>query len=299
MTPIVLPADLELGRVRDGYPALARWIAQDPDDDPLLFRKFGRVAARNILHLQCQMTRIEGEIDDLDEQVRTATSLDTRRSLQRWEVLWKRATTEPNSLEKQLTDKLKESQELLKDYYEALALRAQVAQLGKPSDRILTTYKDFLSGKAIANAGDDSMNLIYGRASKFLDEASDLVALQKPTNHDYLSRSLRNHWLFTRSQSDDSIDRATVYKDTHVARVVAAISMVLAAILLVGAISSLYFVINPKAKLGLLALYTILFAMSVGLCTNARRAEVFATTAAYAAVLVGPLELITSCPDEC
>ncbi|CAN9328510.1 unnamed protein product [Alternaria alternata] len=233
MTPIVLPADLELGRVRDGYPALARWIAQDPDDDPLLFRKFGRVAARNILHLQCQMTRIEGEIDDLDEQ-------------------------------------LKESQELLKDYYEALALRAQVAQLGKPSDRILTTYKDFLSGKAIANAGDDSMNLIYGRASKFLDEASDLVALQKPTNHDYLSRSLRNHWLFTRSQSDDSIDRATVYKDTHVARVVAAISMVLAAILLVGAISSLYFVINPKAKLGLLALYTILFAMSVGLCTNAR-----------------------------
>ncbi|KAH8623256.1 hypothetical protein IG631_21735 [Alternaria alternata] len=182
---------------------------------------------------------------------------------------------------------------------EALVLRAQVAQLGKPSDRILTTYKDFLSGKAIANAGDDSMDLIYGRASKFLDEASDLVALQKPTNHDYLSRSLRNHWLFTRSQSDDSIDRATVYKDTHVARVVAAISMVLAAILLVGAISSLYFVINPKAKLGLLALYTILFAMSVGLCTNVRRAEVFATTAAYAAVLVGPLELITSCPDEC
>lgn len=116
MTPIVLPADLELDRVRDGYPALARWIAQDPDDDPLLFRKFGRVAARNILHLQCQMTRIEGEIDDLDEQIRTATSLDTRRSLQRWEVLWKRATTEPNSLEKQLTDKLKESQELLKDY---------------------------------------------------------------------------------------------------------------------------------------------------------------------------------------
>jgi hypothetical protein len=35
----------------------------------------------------------------------------------------------------------------------------------------LTTYKDFLSGKAIANAGDDSMDLIYGRASKFLDEA--------------------------------------------------------------------------------------------------------------------------------
>jgi hypothetical protein len=116
MTPTVLPTDLELGRVRDGYPALAKWIARDPDDDPLLFRKFGRIAARNILHLQCQITRIEGDIDDLDEQIGTAISLDTRRSLQRWEVLWNRAANEPNGLEKQLMDKLQESQELLRDY---------------------------------------------------------------------------------------------------------------------------------------------------------------------------------------
>lgn len=33
-------------------------------------------------------------------------------------------------------------------------------------------------------------------------------------------------------------------------------------------------------------MYTILFAFSVALCTNARRAEVFTATAAYAAVLV-------------
>jgi len=32
---------------------------------------------------------------------------------------------------------------------EALTLRAQVAQLGKPSQRILTTYTDYLNGTAI------------------------------------------------------------------------------------------------------------------------------------------------------
>jgi len=63
--------------------------------------------------------------------------------------------------------------------------------------------------------------------------------------------------------------------------------MVLAAVLLVGAIVSLYFLSNPNAKLGLIAVYTLLFALSVRLCTNAGRAEVFAATAAYAAVLVG------------
>lgn len=62
--------------------------------------------------------------------------------------------------------------------------------------------------------------------------------------------------------------------------------MVLAAILLIGAIVNLYLVPNPKAKLGLVAMYTMLFASSMALCTNARRAEVFAATAAYAAVLV-------------
>jgi hypothetical protein len=62
--------------------------------------------------------------------------------------------------------------------------------------------------------------------------------------------------------------------------------MVLAAVLLIGAIVNLYLVSKPKAKLGLVAMYTILFASSVALCTNARRAELFASTAAYAAVLV-------------
>jgi hypothetical protein len=52
------------------------------------------------------------------------------------------------------------------------------------------------------------------------------------------------------------------------------------------AIISLCSVSNPKAKLGLVAVYTLLFAVSVTVLTNARRAEVSAVTAAYAAVLV-------------
>ena len=54
----------------------------------------------------------------------------------------------------------------------------------------------------------------------------------------------------------------------------------MATVQLVAAVLILYNVTNPKMKLGLLALFTVLFAASAGLLTNARRAEVFGTTAA-------------------
>jgi hypothetical protein len=62
---------------------------------------------------------------------------------------------------------------------------------------------------------------------------------------------------------------------------VAILSTVLAALLLVGAIASLYAVKSTSTKLILIAVYNILFAISVGLLTNARRVELFAATAAY------------------
>jgi uncharacterized membrane protein YqjE len=68
--------------------------------------------------------------------------------------------------------------------------------------------------------------------------------------------------------------------------VVAVISVITSAALLVGVIVSLYIVHEPKSRLAMIAGFTALFAISVALMTNARRAEVFAATAAYAAVLV-------------
>lgn len=59
-----------------------------------------------------------------------------------------------------------------------------------------------------------------------------------------------------------------------------------AAVLLFGAIYNLYYVSNPQVKLALIVVYTVGFATCVTLFTNARRAEMFAASAGYAAVLV-------------
>lgn len=114
-------SDVEIGRVRDGYPSVARWIAQDPDDDPLLFRKFGRHSARILLHLQCRLVALEKELDELDEQVRTSEDLDTRRSLQRWEKMMASARKCDSSIEHHLVEKLDEFQGCLREYCKLIA----------------------------------------------------------------------------------------------------------------------------------------------------------------------------------
>lgn len=72
----------------------------------------------------------------------------------------------------------------------------------------------------------------------------------------------------------------------HITRAVAAIDVAVAAILFLGAIFGLYFVRSDGVRLGMVAAFTLAFALSVAALTNAKRSEVFAATAGYAAVLV-------------
>jgi hypothetical protein len=74
--------------------------------------------------------------------------------------------------------------------------------------------------------------------------------------------------------------------EKRIARAVSVLSTIIAAILLIGAVVNLYLVANNNVRLILIAVYTTVFASTVGLLTSASRAEVYASTAAYAACLV-------------
>jgi hypothetical protein len=76
------------------------------------------------------------------------------------------------------------------------------------------------------------------------------------------------------------------YSEHVLQRFIVGTAVVLAASLLEGAIVSLYLVTNPNVQLGLIALFTSLFAATLALLTNAKLVEMFGATAAYAAVLV-------------
>ncbi|KAF2033187.1 hypothetical protein EK21DRAFT_98475 [Setomelanomma holmii] len=169
---------------------------------------------------------------------------------------------------------------------DVVVLQAQITAIRRPDSRPVLAFRDFLEGKVLPSKLADPMPLISGRAKAFLDDDNDLMALARPIEEDHLSRFLQDHWLIRKRRDADPFDRTTIHKNLHVVRTAAALDIALAAVLLIGAIVILYLVARPKAKLGFIAMFTVLFAFSVALCTNARRAEVFAATAANAAVLV-------------
>lgn len=79
----------------------------------------------------------------------------------------------------------------------------------------------------------------------------------------------------------DVTDGSTAYiSERYISRIVAVISTTLAAGLLIGAVVTLYIVQNPNTRLWMIAGFTCAFSMAVALITNARRAEIFAATAA-------------------
>ncbi|KAF2192858.1 hypothetical protein K469DRAFT_552080, partial [Zopfia rhizophila CBS 207.26] len=65
---------------------------------------------------------------------------------------------------------------------------------------------------------------------------------------------------------------------------VAIISTVVAAVLLIGAITSLYYLRRRASKVGMVVVFTVLFVLSVELLTSAKRQKIFAARAAYTAV---------------
>ncbi|KAF1969169.1 hypothetical protein BU23DRAFT_477914, partial [Bimuria novae-zelandiae CBS 107.79] len=257
-------------------PDLAAWIAHDPDGESYVFCKFDRLSARNLLNMQSQLIELERQIDEWDEAARRSQDLDLRLSVQRWETFEDNATDSqrPEFKRKELDEKLKKQ---LREYDETLLLQSQVSNLDQPSDRVFHAFDSFLN---------KPQPLLSGRAKKMLEGRTDLVALRPPPDTDPLSRLLRNHWPVDGSSVHEAGSNTAHFHEHHVKRLVLFITMLVAAVLLIGAIVSLYFVKRPTAKLGMIACFTTLFSISVGSLTSAKRQEVFAASAAYAAVLI-------------
>lgn len=49
----------EVMRPLDGYPSIAEDISSDPDRTSLVFRRFDKLAVRNLLYLQSELAELE------------------------------------------------------------------------------------------------------------------------------------------------------------------------------------------------------------------------------------------------
>jgi hypothetical protein len=120
-----------------------------------------------------------------------------------------------------------------------------------------------------------------GRSASLYDDREDLVALRRPAEEDRLTIVLRKYFPFLFKSEKYPGGRIARCSEERLSKVVAFISMIMAAGLLYGAILNFYMVTSDKAKLVLIAAYTIAFALCVGLLTNARRSEILLQVTRY------------------
>ncbi|CEI70553.1 hypothetical protein FVEN_g952 [Fusarium venenatum] len=265
-------------RYIDGFPSLAHFIASDRDGTCAIFKRFNRLAARNLLILQSELAELEAKLDAFDDEDRaTAESL---QSLRNWKSYKDR--NEKDSERRRL---VRQMQVTLKDYREALVFESTLATIPPPDRRTLKAFRiNFFHGHP---DNISSFPMLGGYGSQLFDDPDDLLVLHTQEPPDRLTMFMQDYFGYLFEEPGNTLGSEIAYTSgKRIATFISCLSILLAALLLIGAIVILYNVKSHNLKLGLIALFTILFSASIGLLTNARRAEVFGATAAYAAVLV-------------
>ncbi|KAK7910834.1 hypothetical protein PG985_013315 [Apiospora marii] len=234
--------------------------------------------------MEAEIAELEVRLNKYDEDDRTKHDEATIDSYGDWETFVKLAE-EKDQQGKHVHTRIQKRMDLsflirekLEKYHDALARHQTLLNMPRAAPTTIRGMKTRFLGQG------HTPQLWGGSAHRF-DDVDDLVALKVLANQDRLSKFVLDYcgWMFEERQrhgtsvviSERSLDKATTV-----------LSSVLSAVVLYGSIVSLYFVQNPYALLGMVGGWTVLFAVCVGMLTNAKRDQIFAATAAFAAVLV-------------
>jgi hypothetical protein len=130
---------------------------------------------------------------------------------------------------------------------------------------------------------------IWGNSECPANHNNDLLGLGSPENDDVFSnwfseRLLVFYHIITQSRIRKHVDVEAgmcSYQDHSIQKCISYITMLIASLIPILAIVVLFCVGSMKARLGLVALFTIIFTMSLTILTSAKKAEIFAATSTY------------------
>ena len=94
---------------KDGYPALADFIATDPDGGTFVFRRFGNLTARRLLNLETELTVMEQRQTALEKEAENSKDHELHSSLRDWKTLSRNPNSKDNiTARKRLADEINE-----------------------------------------------------------------------------------------------------------------------------------------------------------------------------------------------
>ncbi|KAG6365558.1 hypothetical protein INS49_007169 [Diaporthe citri] len=325
-----------------GFGSLASFMASDSDHSPFVFRRFDKLAARDLLYYQSQLAQMQAEQDELDvhDRIDINSTEDggeehrdrIRDCVQDWKCFEQAALHSASLAQnpavgtsseawKKRMDLAMRIRTTLKDYREALIQESAFLAMPTPSPQTMTAISRYFHGSAKSPNGGFAASAPYsmlsGASSSLYPpnisssmaqiRASDYVSLSKQSEPDLLTYLLRTKLsrlfrttpppptlpLYHNGRPQPTIShlsRSTIryFSYERIRFAALFITTLAAALLLFTPIFTFYNVSasRPSLTLGLIAMFTIIFAGSLAVITNASRSEIFAACAAYSAVLV-------------
>ncbi|PMD20664.1 hypothetical protein NA56DRAFT_646316 [Hyaloscypha hepaticicola] len=268
-----------------GFADFSHFIASDYSLS--IYRKFATLGARNLLYLQAELQLLETRLHDLDEADQLVIELsdvaEEKQKVERGARSWEDLEQQAEDGDEQQAEKLKiiyKIRKLMQEYEEALLRRNEVLRLEKPEKSPFNAFKAWFRRDP---------PVLWGSGFRLLHYEEDMIALGTQDEPDRMSALLHQclgYRLRVERETPRSWGPMYYYPVERVAFIVGLMSIIVSAALLVGAIMALHFVKPMGIRLGLVGVFTTLFAASLTLLTHARRIEVYGATAAYAAVLV-------------
>ncbi|KAL3443789.1 hypothetical protein BJX65DRAFT_311582 [Aspergillus insuetus] len=280
-----------------GFPSLAQFIATDYDHSTFIIKRFDELTARNLLYLQSELADLQALQEQYDREDVKA-SWEAKEGRRDWEKFKSRAdpkNTNGTNFSQEEKKRMKlalKIRKTLREYKETIMLDSALLSMPRPSKRTHEAVRNHFSGIKDGTPANEAVSVLQGNSEALYNNRDDIVALVRPPAEDPISSFLRDCPLLfldraRTAKSTTNNSSALVYSSsTRIAIVAAILNIILAAAMLFGSIFNLYYVKDPEKRLGIVAAYTVVFALCVGLLTNARRAEIFAASAGYVAVLV-------------
>jgi hypothetical protein len=71
----------------NGYATVAKSIAQDPDNETYIFRRFDRLTARNLLTIQGELLALQHELDVLDNAAASSLDAGLHAAMRSWAAM--------------------------------------------------------------------------------------------------------------------------------------------------------------------------------------------------------------------
>ncbi|CAN9467260.1 unnamed protein product [Alternaria alternata] len=288
-----------LEKCPNGYARLAAFNASEQNF--MLYRGFSNVHARLLLSHQASIQKLEAELDDMDRFHNTLPEASKKR-LRSWDLdvaacrqEKEEAKEDGDEDEARTREDILEELRIKVNRYDELLIKArELISFQRPTERDYQSVRNWFHNSAplVDEEQDyilwkeDIVTLRHGR------EWAGFDGMVEAMLHKIDSRPIQ--WLFrTDDQRRKSTDKRNYYfAPSRVSTLVNLCITVALFLLLVAPVLAMYRLSTIKttecvfAAIGVLMVFTLLFAAAMSLLTKAKRHELFAAAAAYCAVLV-------------